>query len=193
MNRKELSHTGQKHLSLIELDNEEQILYEIRKHPIGMVGIYLLGLFIATVVILGMLGLVYLLRDDRLGLGADLEFIIPFLAVVCGLLSIFVLVMTGINAYLYQSNVVYVTNEKLAQVLYRTIFDRKISQLSIGDIQDVTTNQRGLLARLFGYGTLVVETAGEQVNYTFNFTPHPYEASKAIVNAHEENLKKYGN
>ena len=86
-----------------------------------------------------------------------------------------------------------VTSDKIAQVLYRTIFDRKISQLSIGDVQDVTVTQRGVLARMFNYGTIVIETAGEQQNYTFTFVPDPYMCGKAIVGAHEENLKQYGN
>lgn len=193
MNVSQLSATGKKHLPLIELDDQEEILYEIRKHPIGLAGIYLLGLLVAAAVFSISLAATYYLDNDGLGVGTNLDFLKSIITVVGGLMAIFALVMTAIGAYLYQSNVVYVTSEKIAQVLYRTIFDRKISQLSIGDVQDVTTNQRGILARFFNYGTLVIETAGEQANYTFTLTPNPYEASKSIVNAHEENLKKYGN
>lgn len=193
MNVSQLSATGKKYLHLIELDKNEEILYEIRKHPIGLVGIYFFGLFVAVAIFAISMGATYVLENDSLGLGADLDYLKPIVAVIGGLIAIFALVMTAIGAYLYQSNVVYVTSEKIAQVLYRTIFDRKISQLSIGDVQDVTTTQRGIFAQLFNYGTLVIETAGEQSNYTFSLTPNPYEASKSIVNAHEENLKKYGN
>lgn len=193
MHVSELSTVGRKHLHLIERDDNEEVLYEIRKHPIGLVGIYLTGFFVSAAVFGVTLALMYFLDGDRLDLGFDGGFVRPIVGVIGGLISIVVLAMTAINAYLYQSNVVYVTSEKLAQVLYRTIFNRNISQLSIGDIQDVTTSQVGPLARIFNYGTLVIETAGEQQNYTFTFTPRPYEASKAIVNAHEENLKLYGN
>lgn len=96
-------------------------------------------------------------------------------------------------AIFYKSNVVLVTNEKLAQVLYKNLFHRRISKLSIGDVQDVTVIQKGVFAHLFNYGTLIVETAGEQQNYTFAFAPNPYESSKAIVMAHEDNLKRHGN
>jgi hypothetical protein len=103
------------------------------------------------------------------------------------------LIGTGIGAYLYISNVILVTSEKLAQVLYKSIFNRKISQLSIGDVQDVTVNQVGLTARLFNYGTIIIETAGEQDNYDFTYVPDPYKKSKLIVGSHEVNLTKYGN
>jgi uncharacterized membrane protein YdbT with pleckstrin-like domain len=89
--------------------------------------------------------------------------------------------------------VILVTSDKIAHILYRNLVDRKISQLALGDLQDVTVDQKGLLARLFGYGTLVIETAGEQNNFSFNFTPHPYTFAKEIVGAREESIKKYGN
>lgn len=193
MDIKQLSPVGQKYLHLIERDADEKILYEIRKHPIGLVGIYLLGMFVASSLFAGSLAFNYLLSGDTAGIGSDFGTIGPLVLLFGGVLSILALVMTAIGAYLYQSNVVYITNDKIAQVLFKTIFNRKVSQLSIGDVQDVTTIQKGPLAHLFHYGTLVIETAGEQANYTFHFTPKPHEASRAIVNAHEENLKLYGN
>ena len=193
MQTHEFSAVGQKHIHLIECDKNEKILFEIRKHPIGLLGIYIFGILSAVALFAASLGLAYMLDGDKAGLGADLGSLRPAVVLVGAVLSLLALGVTAASAYIYKSNVVFVTTEKIAQVLYRTIFDRKVSQLSIGDVQDVTTSQRGLVARFFNYGTLVIETAGEQSNYTFTFTPHPYEASKAIVNAHEENLKLYGN
>src|SRR5690606_5340605 len=89
------------------------------------------------------------------------------------LLVVGVVVMMTIQAVLYVNNVIFVTSDKIAQVLYVTLFNRKISQLSIGDVQDVTVTQKGILAHLFNYGTLVIETAGEQQNYTFTYIPDP--------------------
>lgn len=155
--------------------------------------IYLTG-FIISALIFGvfMAGAVFISNDPL-----DLEFnsasLRSILILAGAILTLLALGATAVGGYLYQHNVVLITSDKLAQVLYKNIFDRKISQLSIGDIQDVTVSQKGLFARMFNYGTLVVETAGEQQNYTFTFTPKPYKASKALVNAHEENLKLHGN
>jgi hypothetical protein len=181
---------GQRFFKFIEFDEDEELVWEIRKHPIGLVGIYLSGI-IVTLVILGVImATSYFLRDQNL---AELSVVRPVVAIVGGLLALVSLVLTAIGAYLYRSNVVFVTSEKIAQVLYKNILDRKISQLSIGDVQDVTMSQTGLFSRLFHYGTMVIETAGEQQNYTFTFVPYPYDCSRAIVGAHESNLRKYGN
>lgn len=187
--RHHLSHVGKKYFELIEFDDEEMLLAEIRKHPFGLFVILLTGILIAMLVFVGVAAVASAGVLNTLGYG-DLNSVLVFAGF---LLALFVIAVTLINAHLYRNNVVFVTNEKLAQVLFITLFNRKISQLSIGDVQDVTVQQNGFLPNLFGYGTLVVETAGEQQNYTFTFVPNPYKTSKVIINAHELNLKKYGN
>jgi uncharacterized membrane protein YdbT with pleckstrin-like domain len=163
------------------------------KHPFGLALIYFIGLFVSLALTLALFGLILLLENDPLSTGAPVNTARTVLVVVGAVLILLTLLMTFIGAYLYESNVVLVTSDKITQVLYRNIFDRKISQLSIGDVQDVTVNQVGIFSHIFNFGTLVIETAGEQQNYTFTYVPRPHEASKAIVNAHEENLKQYGN
>lgn len=187
---KRLSSLGRRFFHFIEFDENEELMLEIRKHPFGLVGIYLTGFLVAIAVLAVMLGLNYVLQD---GSFAELRFLQPLIVITSGLIAIGALIITAISAYLYQSNVIFVTSEKIAQVLYKNILDRKISQLSIGDVQDVTVTQKGLFARIFHYGTLVIETAGEQQNYTFSFVPNPYQSARGIVSAHEENLKRYGN
>ncbi len=181
---------GRRFFKFIEFDEGEELVWEIHKHPIGLVGIYLTGIFMTLVIMGVVIAISYFLRDQDL---VELSVIRPVLVIVGGLLSLGSLGMTAIGGYLYRSNVVFVTSEKIAQVLYKNILDRKVSQLSIGDVQDVTMSQTGLFSRLFHYGTMVIETAGEQQNYTFTFVPYPYECSRAIVGAHESNLRKYGN
>lgn len=184
-----LSHVGKKYFNLIEFDDQEVLLAEIRKHPFGLIIIFVTGGLIAFLLFAAVAAVAASGFLNSLGFG-NLNAVAVFAAF---LLSMFVIVITAINAHLYRNNVVFVTNEKLAQVLFITLFNRKISQLSIGDVQDVTVQQNGFLPNTIGYGTLVVETAGEQQNYTFTFVPHPYETSKIIINAHENNLKLYGN
>lgn len=184
-----LSHIGKKYFDMIEFDDEEVLLAEIRKHPFGFLIILITGFFIALAMFAAVAAVAAAGFLNTLGYG-DLNSIVVFIGFV---LANVVVVITLVNVHLYRNNVVFVTNEKLAQVLFITLFNRKISQLSIGDVQDVTVQQNGFLPNLVGYGTLVVETAGEQQNYTFSFVPKPYETSKTIINAHESNLKQYGN
>lgn len=187
-----LSPSARQAFKLIEFDDNEKLLLEIRKHPFGLFLIYLIGGFV-TVAMLSLSFGIALARGDVLGIGVDAATLQLPIIFISFLLAILSLVMTAIGSYLYKSNVVLVTSEKISQLINLTIFNRKISQLSIGDVQDVTVVQKGLFAHWFKYGTIVIETAGEQSNYNFTFAPDPYEAAKVIVGAHEMNLKEFGN
>lgn len=188
-----LSSEGRKYFKFIEFDANEELITEIRKHPFGLFLIYLTGLFVVLAVTI----------INIVALSSDLSWLTTsaqsaetakgILALVSFFIIIGDIIVTFIAAFLFKSNVIYVTSEKLAQVLYTSLFNRKISQLSIGDVQDVTVTQKGIFAHIFKFGTLVIETAGEQQNYTFSFVPNPYETSTAIVGAHERNLKEFGN
>ncbi len=190
-----LSKVGKRYFHLIEFDENEELIREIRKHPIGLFFIYLTGGLIGLITVGTFLFLASsaTVTDVLVDLGLSVRVSQLVLLITGAVLTLVILAATIINAILYENNVIFVTNEKIAQILYNTIFDRKISQLSIGDVQDVTVSQKGILARIFNYGTLVIETAGEQQNYTFTYIPDPYVHSKEIVGSHERNLTTYGN
>lgn len=188
-----LSAIGQRYFKLIEFDDQERLVHEIRKHPFGLFLIVFTGLFVmvAIIVVAAALGLVS--KDDSLGTVTGASSVGPVVVLIGFILTILAGAAMFIGIYLYRSNVVFVTNQKIAQVLYITIFNRKISQLNIGDLQDVTVTQHGLFAHIFNYGTLVIETAGEQQNYTFTYVPSPYEAAKTLIGLHEKNIAQFGN
>jgi uncharacterized membrane protein YdbT with pleckstrin-like domain len=190
-----LSVVGKKYFHLIEFDKDEQLVAEIRKHPIGLFFIYLTGIGISLVmaILFGILGLSDFLTTGLDGTGASSSSAQAIIILVGMLLIFGTLAVMTIQAILYTNNVIFVTSEKIAQILYINLFNKKISQLSIGDVQDVTVTQKGILAHIFNYGTLVIETAGEQQNYNFSYIPEPYKNSKLIVGAHERNLVQFGN
>jgi hypothetical protein len=193
MDHKKLTGTAKHLMERMEFDDNEKLICEIRKHPVGLVLIYITGVLVTAAMLIIFMLLPNMFDGASSGLGNGYDSARPILAVIGGVLALLSLGSTAIGAYLYQGNVVLVTSEKIAQVLQISLFNRKISQLSIGDVQDVTVTQHGILAHMFNYGTIVIETAGEQQNYTFTFAPQPYERAKDIVYAHEENLKLYGN
>lgn len=188
---KTLSTIGRRFFELIEFDDEEQMVAEIRKHPFGLFIVEFTGFTISTIIAL--IPILLAVNGKSFGLGSELDTLSPLLIFIGLVLGLLGLAATFIAALIYKNNVIYVTSEKVAQVIYTSLFSRKISQLSIGDVQDVTVTQRGIFPRIFNYGTLVVETAGEQQNYTFSYVPDPYTTARKIVNSHEQNLKQFGN
>jgi hypothetical protein len=195
MNPDDLSPVGKKFFSKVEFDNNEQLHMEVRKDPFGLFLIYLGGA-VATLTIFGLLvlgGAAFDTGDVGDGVGLDGGSLRALIIGVGFFLTIFSVVITAVAAFLYTNNVVLITSEKITQQLYLSLFNRKISQLSIADVQDVTVRQQGIFAHIFDYGTLTIETAGEQSNYTFTFTPKPYETAKALVGSHEADVSRHGN
>lgn len=187
--RHKLSDMGKKYFDLIEFDDNEELLLEVRKHWFGLFVIITTG----TVISFTVLAIMFAAASSDFLTDLGLENSRSLVAFAGYVIFLLTAVMTLISALLYRSNVIYITNEKIAQVLYISIFNRKVSQLNIGDVQDVTVSQKGILASTFNYGRLVVETAGEQQNYFFTYVPNPSNSAKVIIQAHEVNLKLYGN
>lgn len=195
MNPEELSPVGKKCLSMVEFDDNEVLHKEVRKDPFGLFMIYLGG-GIMTLLFFGFVILGAASKDMTSitdGTGVSSGSLSSILVAIGFFLCVGTIIVTAISAYLYKNNVVLVTSEKISQMLYISLFNRKISSLSIADVQDVTVKQNGIFAHIFNYGTLTVETAGEQSNYTFTFMPEPYEVAKALIGAHETDVARHGN
>lgn len=166
----------------VALLKDETLVKEVSKHQIGGLIIIVIGLIIIASIMLASLGLYTVINSTQ----SDSESSYSALILYGGFfLSIATGVATLVNVYLYQLNRLIVTTEKVAQITYRTIFDRKVVQLSIERVQDVTVSQVGILPRIFHYGTVYVETAGDQEECVFTFAPDPYELSRDIMNIHE--------
>lgn len=178
-------------ISLIEFDKNEKIICEIRKHYIGLVVTVITGLLIAMILFITIIVLSVVISGIAEEGGASQDIATNVAYAIGGLVVLGTILATFVGGYIYQHNVMLVTSDKIAQVLYKTIFDRKVSQLSITDIQDVTVIQSGILPRIFNYGTITIETAGEQQNYTFTYAPKPYARAKDIISAHEYHEEQF--
>lgn len=180
-----------KFADLMGLTGDEQVLCVIKKHPIGLMSMYLTGVLtaVATLIILTWIGL---WMDGQSTSASHIPYGI-LLSSVGGLFALGILVYMYVGGYIYQHNIVVITNTKIAQVRYNSLINRRVSQFSIGEVQDVVVSQKGMLSRSFDYGTLSIETAGEHSKYTIAYVPKPYECSRVIVDAHEMSVRKYGN
>lgn len=189
---KRLSSEGRTVFKMIEFDDEEDLVTEVRKHWFGLVLLWLVGM--AATLIVAVVPMILAGQADFFNTaGVSTDGFSAALVAIGLLLGGLTFLATFLVGIMYTKNVIFVTTDKIAQVKYTGLIHRKISQLGIGDVQDVTVNQNTIPSRIFNYGTLVIETAGEQNNYTFTYVPKPYQESKAIIWAREENVKRYGN
>ncbi|MBL8121264.1 PH domain-containing protein [Candidatus Saccharibacteria bacterium] len=164
--------------SRLPIGSEEEILGVYRHHWFVYVIIWFLG-FVAVLAV--MVAAVLMTSSYEPTTGADYR---PVMLMGAMLLSVVIALGTAIPAWLKSQEQLVVTDEALLQVLQPSLFGSKVSQLSLQHVTDVSV-RKDFFGTLFGYGTITVETPGEQVNYVFTAVPSPDKATKVIIEAHE--------
>lgn len=172
-------------LSSIEhTDADETKLCEVSKHPLGIIVVYI-QTFVGAIF---SIGLTYFLLPQVVE-DNDQAF-----AYATGF-SLVVLVMSALVVFVaslvYYQNRLIVTDRNITQILQYGLFHRKVSQLNLVNVEDVTAIQNGILATMFGFGSLNIETAGEQVNFHFTYCPRAGYFAKVILEAREKLLGQH--
>ncbi len=98
----------------------------------------------------------------------------------------------SIALFFYASFLVYyldmliITNERMVEVSQENLFSRKVSELELFKIQDATSNVQGFVATIFKYGTLDVQTAGEQKHFIFEDIPRVHDVRRTLMHLADE-------
>ncbi len=169
---------------MVDTIENEQIIHEIRRHPVGLVPIVAVGISV--------IGLMFILLINLSSHSDTITQYVPVIAIyaVIAAVMLFSLVLTFIVAGIYNANELIITTENLIQVLQKTLFNRQTSHLNLADVQDVTVDKRGIFAYIFNFGNLSIETAGEAANFTFQTAKNPELGARLIIEAHEQYLKR---
>ncbi len=165
------------------LEDDEEIHYVIKKHPFGLFAIYIgvIGVLLLAVIVIGLA-----LSGGDFNLNSFSEELQLGVIAVLGLIGIILVIVT----HIYIENKFIITNKHIVQVLQMALFSRKISQLSLLNVEDVTAEKIGFFATIFNFGTLKVETAGEQKNFIYSYCPDPNYYADAILDARQELIKQ---
>lgn len=170
--------------------HDEVKVADVRRHPIGLFVIYL-----QTIVGLGIAFLlIFLLLPtfvETLSVsGATGKSVLTLFAFFTALFAVIFLILA---VRIYRGNQLIITDSNVTQVLQVGLFNRKVSELSMHNVEDVTAKQHGILQTFLNFGTLNIETAGEQNNFTFVYCPNPNAYAKAILDSRQLYFAKHGN
>lgn len=88
--------------------------------------------------------------------------------------------------WIWRNNRILVTNEHIVDIDQNTLFNRSVATLNLSRIQDVSADVKGPVQTLLQYGTVVVQTAGQEQNFHFDYMPRPYEAEQYILEIHKQ-------
>lgn len=165
------------------LEPGECILTVVHRSVIGLVGIYL----VAIVAVIAIFGLVIAISPDTFDTSSDN--ISGSLSAIMVLGAILLVLILFTATYVYRQSRLLVTDKSLVQVIQKTLFIRKVSRLSMSNVEDVNEEQRGVLASIFNYGTLTVQTAGTEDNFIFTLCPSPAALADRIIEARQAYAK----
>lgn len=143
----------------------------VRRHWFGFFA--LVATASGLLVLFGLLVLLVPLGDNDVFGRMTLWLLLPFFPALLGLF--------WAMWHIYFSNQLILTHDMVSQKVQLAIFKDKQSQLGLANIEDVTAVRSGLFQTLMNFGTLTIETAGEQNNFQFRYCPNPDRCVKVIM------------
>jgi uncharacterized membrane protein YdbT with pleckstrin-like domain len=158
---------------------EEEIIYEIKRHPAGIFGLYIgAGLLLVIMAIAAFIFVTYVF-------GSDNSAVMILSGIVFFIVSFLVLVFVFISTVVYWGNHWIVTTDSLTQISQMNMFRKQSAQLSLESLEDISSEKQGVFAQLFNYGTLRAETAGEREKFMFRYCPDPDNYAQKLLAARE--------
>ncbi|HSW81350.1 MAG TPA: PH domain-containing protein [Candidatus Saccharimonas sp.] len=175
----------------LSLSAGEFVIEEVKRHPIGIVSIWVFVLFLAAVVIaaLSLYGLAHDSIAHTLMIKATA---LPSAAVLAlpGFLVVGLVVLFGIvSTAVYQGNKFYVTSESIIQFVQTGLFNTKQQTVALINVEDCSSEQNGIVAQLLNYGTLKLSTQGEETVYHFRLVANPKRVVNLVIDASEKAVK----
>jgi len=187
-----LAGVSEEFLHLFEHDPSEAIVYQATRHPIGAITIFAMGGIAAFLIIVAF---VFFVSDasffSSVGMNSTNATAVGSLVAIV-LLAV-IAAVTFLSSYIYKKSRIILTNQKVVLIQYHSLIAREVSQLNIGEVEDVNVSQPTLLDRIFKTGRITIETAGEQNNYVLTQVENPYEFAKLTIQMHEGSIAEYGN
>lgn len=110
---------------------------------------------------------------------------VDMILIISSAYSLFILGLTLFVFVDYYLDVDIVTNQRIVDIAQNGFFQRKISESSLDQVEDVSAAVNGVFPTLFHYGDLHIQTAGTLPNFIFESIPHPYRISKIILDLHD--------
>ncbi len=166
-------------------EQEKNIVIFARKHWVSF-----LGQIILSCVILILPIAIWILLAI-FGNGIIQGFARNFAVIILSVYYLVAITFTYAAWITYYYDIYIVTKDTIIDITQEGFFGRRVAQLSLLRVQDVSSNIRGFLPTLFAYGNVLVETAGEQKeSFLLEAVPNPQAFSAKILELHNQLIEK---
>lgn len=157
----------------------------VHRHPIGIFGTYV---EMVTGIIVILACVFFAARGSFGNLPAG---VLGWLAFGALLLISFLVIILLMSNFVYRSCRIIITDQSLVAVVQQALFSRRVSRLSMSNVEDVTAEQKGILPTIFNYGTITIQTAGQEDNFIFPFCPKPNDVADVVLGARQAYVRKH--
>lgn len=169
----------------LNLSETEYVIFVVRRHPIALflplgIGAVLIGLALSL-----------LFNQDIIlsGLAMDNQEVSSMIVTLPLLLfSGFVAIFMYISYFIYINNRFTLTNESVIQGTQLSLFSRREQTVSLGNIEDASYSQSGVIQHILDYGTVRLSTQGDEHTYSFPYVSRP-KLEVGILNNAVESFK----
>lgn len=171
----------------LNISEQEYVIAEVRRHPLGLLSVVIVtALIVVAVYVIYFLYSVFLggHSGDTSSIGVNLPtpamLFVPFL-----ILEALVILGGFMTSWVYRQNKFYLTNESVIQEIQTSLFSHDEQTISLANVEDVSFQQNGIFANIFGYGSIRMSTEGDETTYQFTFVAHPKDQAALLNNAVE--------
>lgn len=85
-----------------------------------------------------------------------------------------------------------VTNERIINIEQHGLFRRKVSEMRLNQVQDISSEMQGFLETFLTYGDVTIQTAGAALLFHFKNIDNPDEVKLTIARLVAECKKRHG-
>lgn len=163
----------------------DQILIMTRRHPASMIG----AIFLILLMLVLPLFIVFLLV--KMGPQFLQGYYLNFLIIIGSAYYLVTLSFAFVQWVSFYYNIMFVTDNEILDIAQEGIFDRRINEVTLLRIQDVSARIKGFFPTLFNYGDVIAESAGENTKtYIIDRIPNPVEVANKILELHNQKIDR---
>ena len=155
-------------VNFVTREQEEKVILLLRAHPITTIR----WIFIGILMSLAPTFFLFFPFFEKLPVGYQNVLVIIWYLIT------FAFIFEEFLMWFFHVNIV--TDERIIEVDFVSIFAREITDCNIDQIQDVTSQIVGGVWTFFNFGNIIIQTASEVPRITFEKVPKPDEVSKIL-------------
>lgn len=167
-----------KHASFLGKEDDENVILMIRSHWIRYIN------YIVSSVLILIVPIVVALLIPSIRQNVSL-----FVAIM--IMSILIAMSFAIYGFLlWFYNINIITDRRVVDLDFKTIFSHSSSEARLDKIEDVTSKQGGTFSNILDIGTVHIQTAGTNAYIEFDNVPKPREIQDVLSDLLELTQKK---